>query len=94
MRTVEAAKSGQTLGYSPLTGRVYVILRNGQKREVPEAELVTVITSWLDTHDLVVTKDGFRVRYGVEEILPLTDPPHSAAPPNDPSEHDGPEHAA
>lgn len=52
------------LGYSPLTGTVYVLLRNGQKRAVPEPQVVTVITGWLDDHDLVVTKDdGTRVRY-------------------------------
>lgn len=59
------------LGYAPLTGTVYVFKRNGQKEPVPESELVTVISHWLDDHDLIVTKDGFRVRYGVEEILPL-----------------------
>jgi hypothetical protein len=59
------------LGISPLTGNVYVLMRNGTKRAVPESELVTVIVHWLDHNDLIVTKDGFRVKYGVEEILPL-----------------------
>ena len=59
------------LGVAALTGNVYVYMRNGTKRLVPESELVTVISHWLDNHDLVVTKDGYRVRYGVEEILPL-----------------------
>jgi len=53
-----------TLGYAGLTGTVYVLLRNGQKRPVPENELVTVISAYLDGHDLVVTKpDGTRVSY-------------------------------
>lgn len=53
-----------TLGYSPLTGTTYVLLRNGQKRAVPEREVVAVIAGYLDDHDLVVTKpDGKRVRY-------------------------------
>ena len=52
------------IGYSPLTGTTYVLLRNGQKRAVPEAEVVAVIASYLDDHDLTVTKlDGSKVRY-------------------------------
>jgi hypothetical protein len=66
------------LGYSALTGTVYVLKRNGQKEAVPTDQLVTVIAGWLDDHDLIVKKDGFRVKYGVEEILPLED--DSAAP--------------
>jgi hypothetical protein len=58
------------LGITALTNTVYVYMRNGQRRPVPEKELVTVISHYLDTHDLIVQKDGFRVRYGVEEILP------------------------
>jgi hypothetical protein len=55
-----------TLGYSPLTGTTYVLLRNGQKRAVPEAEVVAVISAYLDDHHLSVTKpDGTVVRYGV-----------------------------
>ena len=55
-----------TLGYSPLTGTTYVLLRNGQKRAVPEAEVVAVISAYLDDHHLSVTKpDGEVVRYGV-----------------------------
>lgn len=55
-----------TLGYSPLTGTTYVLLRNGQKRAVPEAEVVAVIAAYLDDHHLSVTKsDGTVVRYGV-----------------------------
>ena len=61
-----------TLGYAGLTGTVYVLLRNGQKRPVPENELVTVIAGYLDDHDLVVTKpDGARVAYcAVPEAAP------------------------
>ena len=41
-----------------------MLLRNGQKRAVPEAEVVAVIASYLDDHDLTVTKlDGSKVRY-------------------------------
>ena len=55
-----------TLGYSAMTGNTYVLLRNGQKRQVPEAEVVAVITGWLDDHHLTVTKpDGRKVSYGV-----------------------------
>ena len=55
-----------TLGYSPLTGTTYVLLRNGQKRAVPEPEVVAVIAGYLDDHHLSVTKpDGTVVRYGV-----------------------------
>lgn len=53
-----------TLAYSPLTGTVWVLLRNGQKRAVPEDEVAAVISGWLDDHDLVVTNsEGVRVRY-------------------------------
>jgi len=50
-----------TLAYSGLTGTVYVLLKNGQKRPVPEAELVAVIAAYLDNHDLSVSNR----RYGV-----------------------------
>lgn len=53
------------IGYSGLTGTVYVLYRNGTKRAVPEAEVVSVITGWLDDHDLTVTRDdGTEVKYG------------------------------
>jgi hypothetical protein len=60
-----------TLGYSGLTGTVYVLFRNGQKRPVPEAEVVAVIAGYLDDHDLMVTKDdGTKVRYlAAPEVL-------------------------
>jgi hypothetical protein len=58
------------LGITALGHQVYVYMRNGQRRPVPEAELITVIVEYLDTHDVVIQKDGFRARYGVEEILP------------------------
>lgn len=55
-----------TLAYSGLTGTTYVLLRNGQKRAVPEAEVVTVIGAFLNGHHLAVTQpDGTTVRYGV-----------------------------
>lgn len=61
-----------SLAYSPLTGTVYVLLRNGQKRAVPEAEVVAVIAGYLDDHHLTVTKpDGTRVRYGVRDDCAL-----------------------
>jgi hypothetical protein len=50
-----------TLGYSGLTGTVYVLLANGQKRPVPEGELAAVIAGYLNDHDLTVGG----VRYGV-----------------------------
>lgn len=53
-----------TLVRSPLTGTVYVLLRNGQKREVPEAEVVAVIASFLDERHLTITRDdGTKRRY-------------------------------
>ena len=55
-----------TLGYSPLTGTTYVLLRKGKRRVVPEGEVVAVISSFLDDRHLKVTKpDGTEVRYGV-----------------------------
>ena len=52
------------LGYSGLTGTVYVLKRNGQKEAVPEPQVVAVISGWLDDHNLTVTKpDGTRVTY-------------------------------
>lgn len=55
-----------TLAYGGLAGTVYVLLRNGQKRPVPEGELAAVIAAYLTDHDLTVAG----VAYGA---LPRSD---------------------